>query len=276
MVAILSVVIVALLVIVLAGGYVLIGSNYASTRVGAADSAIAEVHHIDFDAVLGQVGGGFEFASGTSFDARGYSAKVKAFMDAQSTDRENVASDGATLGTAGARLKDSAWLTVLEKSQLDGAAARIGHAQSALSKATAILDDLKQDGDFYSAYAATLVDVQEWGAAVQRNDAAGAIAKVAQMKSDVGKTLQLDGAPGLPTIVHEFLQDFETVIVDIEAIYNANLTGDKAAATTATTKFQTDNQTFANVDTSAVDGAVRSFYQPSIAAYQHELSLASS
>jgi hypothetical protein len=264
-----------LVVIVIAGGYIALGSSYASARVSNADGALSSVQHIDFTTTLSELSGGFDINS-SSFDSKAYQARVSQFTNSITADITQIQDDAGRLDAAKKRLGDAAWLTALSRSSLDAAAGRIDHAKTAIDTATSLTADMSRDGQFFQAYATSLVDFDDYVTQANAGNATIAIAKVEQAKTDLGKALGLAGAPGLPSGVHELVSDLQALISDISKAINAGLTGDTKTHDAALAQAQTDATALTNLDTSSFDSAIQGFYEPRISTYESELHQASS
>jgi hypothetical protein len=266
--AIVAVIVMVLLLAVLAGGYAVLGNAYASSRSKDADGAIASIHKVDFTTALFQISGGFN----VYIEAKSYQASVKQFVASIDSDATGIAGDAAKAKAAQSRLNDSPWLTLLSRSTLDRATARLGHAQKALDGSATIASDMAEDGRFFEAYAASLVDLENYAAAVKADDGMAEAATIGQTKSDLAIALTVVDAPGLPSGVREFITSIQTVAADIAKAINS---ADQKTYDAAVKQIEADETALVAIDTSGFDAAIQSFYQPLIATYAQELQRAS-
>ncbi len=210
---ILSAVVALLLVVVLVGGYVLVGNNYASSRISAAELALSAAHHFDFDASLREITGGFA-ATSVSFDPFGFQRSVRSFTDGIKTNDTEITTDVGALESAQGRLGDMSWLTALNHSSLTSESNRIDHAVKALGAARRITDDFNRDGQFFQSYSAGWVDYANYVNAAGSSSATVAISSLEQMKTDIAKALTLASSPGLPASLREYVTDLQQVVAD--------------------------------------------------------------
>jgi hypothetical protein len=278
LVVILATGMVLLLVIVIAGGYVLAGNAVVSSHVSSAQSSLdaALSHQVDFAQSMSTVTGAFDSNASTSFDPKQYQASVNQFVQNTQKQGANIDGDQARLETAASKLNDMRWLTVFGRSSLDLAAARIAHAQKALAAEKTITTDYALDGQFFQAYAVALIDTGDLATESNASQAAAAIATSIQLKSDVGKALTLSTAPGLPTEVHDYMVDFQTVAADLVTLLNFALAGDQKGYDAAMTKLTADGTALDALPVSNIASDITSFYQPYVSTYRQELQLASS
>jgi len=258
-------------VLALGGAYDLVGNAYASARVANVDDAIGSIEKIDFTTTLFQVSGGLDPRS-TSLEAKAFQSSVKQFVDSINTDRTNIAADLRRVRSARNGLGNPAWLMLLDRGSLDAAGVRIAHAQKSLDAAATIVDDMSQDGNFFSAYATALTDFEAYTSAEVANDNTTAAAAAESAKSDLATTLQLTNAPGLPAGLHDYVAAFETVAADIVSAINSV---DEAAYQSAIGQLDTDSTKLLTIDTSGFDASIEAFYQPMIVTYDQELKQAS-
>src|SRR6185437_1442236 len=97
----------------------------------------------------------------------------------------------------------------------------ISAAQSALDSGSTIADDLAQDGQFFEAYAAALVDVINFDTAAEASDRTTAVSAAQQLKTDIGHAVQLASAPGMVSGVHDFVTQIQTLSGDVLTVLNA-------------------------------------------------------
>jgi hypothetical protein len=262
-----------LLLLVVVGGYALGGSLTASARVSSADNAIAQTQHIDFGTTLFQVKGGFDLSSST-FDPMAFSGAVNQFVSNVNDETSSLGDEEQKLQAAQQRLRDNGWLTTFSRGSLDSASTRVDHALKAIATAKTITGDLTQDGVFYQAWAASLIDFDDYVTAGNAGDATTAIAKIQAAKTDISTAASLAAAPGLDTGVQGFVTGFQTFINDLEKLINSSLSGDKAGQSAASTAAQADAAKLNAIDTSGFDGSIASFYDPLFKSYDQELTKA--
>jgi hypothetical protein len=270
LVVLLSAVVVVLVLLAFAGGYLIIGNTYASSRLSEARQALADTPQIDFTTQIGQTKGGFVISL-SGFDPNGFQRSVKNFTDGVRQDGDQIAMHVTSLRSAQDHLVDSSWLTALSRSSLDRESTHIDHGLKALDQAKVITSDLQQDGQFFTAYAVALVDFEAYITAGNANDVAGAIAKVVQVKADFASALPLATAPGLPSGVRDYVNAFKTLIDDINDVIN---TSDATSRNAALAKAQAAGTALDAIDTTQFDSSIQSFYTPLISTYHAELDQA--
>src|SRR5207245_3087353 len=121
-----------------------------------------------------------------------------------------ITADDASLAAAQSRLNESAWLTVLNRSNLNQVSVKIGHERIALARAKTITRDMVQLGTFFQAYDDAFLDLDTVSTKEQASDFSGATAAIAKLKTDTAKAIQLYATPALPTDMKQLLTEPQT------------------------------------------------------------------
>jgi hypothetical protein len=261
------------------GGYVVVGYSYAQSRLNSAQDAYNKVvGHQNaltdtFNSLSNQFNGNdLTTASSASItqDKTLFSQLVTKAQDAQS----QIATDDTSLSGAASQLNDSQWLTVLSRSKLDSASARISHERKALGIAKTVATDYIQYGTFYQAVDATAIDLDTLGTAAQGTDVAAVGAAYLALKGDVTKALQLDSAPGVAPEMDGLLHEIQTLTTDFGSLLDAASKSDAAGAQAALALVQADGAKISAFDFSKIGTEEKSFYQPLLDSYNAEVDKA--
>jgi len=258
------------------GGYAVAGFSLASNRISRADSALeAAMSHEDrLDATFSAFRDAFALFSLDQPDAVAFRAQTDKLVTGWEANRTQVRGDDSRLASAGRSLTDQQWLTAFSRSSLDAEAGRVSHARKAMAAAATIAGDYLQDGQFLQALAAVLTDLTAITISENLRDFVGATGTIPTLKQDIGKALSLSTAPGLPPAIHELLVDLQKTVVDLAALFNAYLSGDRTAYDSAQTSLIADDTALAAVQTDQVASDVAAFYKPYIDTYHSEITLA--
>jgi hypothetical protein len=187
-----------------------------------------------------------------------------------------ITADDASLAAAQSRLKESSWLTVLNRSKLDQVSAKIGHERNALASAKAITGDMVQLGTFFQSYDNAFLDLDTVGNKEQASDFSGAAATIAKLKTDTAKAIQLSSAPGLPAEMKLLMTDMQTLAVDNAKLLDDAIKSDASAAQTDVKAVEADVAKLEAYNYDKIINEVKSFYQPLIDAFNSEVAKANS
>ncbi len=266
---ILTAVAVVALLVVIGAGYGVAGYVTAGNKLTAANRAIdaATSHRSAFDNAPST----FDIQRS---DAKAFQSDAAAWVQAWSSQSTTITSDQGTLTTAGGKLRDQQWLTVVRKGTLDSASGRLDHAHKALDAAKTIAVDRQAEGKFLVAYSTFLNDVETFITKEQSGDSLGALAAASQFPADADKAVSLSGDPQFPSELRAYMRSVATVFKDLVDYLNAVTKGDDAAAKSLQAKTNDDINAGKQIDISQVSTKIDEFYQPFIDTYHKELSLA--
>ena len=276
MMAVLAVVVGVLVLVIAVGGYAVAGFVVATNRVSSADHAIksAASHQTDFSQSMSDIGAGFSSVDSSSFDSKAYKSQVDHFVQVSQAAADSTGADSAKVESAAGHLHDSDWLTVFSRGQINGESAKIEHARKALSAARTLANGFVQDGQFFEAFAAALVDLDTIATQAQGQNYVAASAAVSQLKTDLATSLTLTSSPGLSADVHTFIVDFQKLAADFEVALNAVANKDQTAYDKANAAFSADLAALNAISPSNLGSAMETYYRPYINTYQTEMRLA--
>ena len=273
--------IVVLVVVVAAAGYAGAGYAFSASRLASAHSTyntvISHQNTITdefnaFDAKLSATNP----TTVTSADLKSSRTTYDQLVSQAQAALPTIASDDASLAAAQSGLSDNSWLTVLNRSNLDHASAKIDHERSALASAKTLTADLVQLGTFYLSLYDGLIDVDTLDTKATAKDFTGAAAAVVALKTDIGKALLLSSAPGLPPEMKQFLTDFQSFAVDFAKLLNDATTGNSTAAQADLKVIEAEATKLQGYDFDKISTAIKSFYQTLIDAFNSEVVKANS
>lgn len=261
------------------GGYVVGGLAYANSRLTNAHSAYNKVVEHQ-NALTDTVN-----SAQTKFSSLDVSGTTTASLQTLKTTSTGVVTkaqqaqaqidtDDASLASADNGLKENSWLTVLSRSDLDKYSAKIGHERKALATAKTLTTDYVQLYNFYAAVVDVFIDLDTIDAKASAHDLAGAAAASEKMKTDAGKAMSLDKAPGLPAEMDGLMKDLQSVATDFSTLINAALQGNETAFNNAETTLEADAKKVDGFDYNKADSAINSYYNPLIDAYNSEVDKA--
>jgi hypothetical protein len=261
-----------LLVLSLAGGYLVGGSVYAQTQIDSATTAYNAV--VDRQNELTNIFSGFtvpisavDFKNPTK-DSVATAKKLYQQLVANSQGvQPQLAGDDQSLADAQSQLGANQWLTVFSQSNIDRASAKIGDLRSAIAVARTITADYVQYGSYNIALMESANDVLVLTAALNAHDAKGAAAAVTSLKSDVAKAITLDHAPGLPPQVDTMTHSLQSVASDFDAVLTALAAGNQKAFTAADAQLNTDGKQLDSYDFNAIDLQSTAFFSNLIEQY---------
>ncbi len=266
---ILTAVAVVALLLVVGAAYGIAGYATAGSKLTTANRALdtAGSHRAAFDKAPST------FQIDRS-DAKAFQSDAAAWVQSWATQSATIASDEAALTTAGGKLRDQQWLTVIRKGSLDSASGRIDHAHKAMDAARTIAIDRQAEGKFLVAYANFLNDIETFITKQQGGDPLGALAAASQLPTDADKAVSLTADPQFPSELGAYMRSVATVAKDLVDYLNAVTKGDTATAKSLQAKTNDDINAGKLIDISQVPTKVDEFYQPYIDVYHKELALA--
>jgi len=198
---------------------------------------------------------------------------VAQFVTSSQDAQAKIGPDDSSLAKASGDLQQNQWLTAINRSEIDKANARIGHLRKALGDAKVVTADYVQLGTFYESFYDLLIDFDAIGA---QSGTSGLGAAVDKIKTDVGKAISQDKAPGLPTDMDAFLKDVQTTANDFTTLLNALASGDQAGAEAANAAVQKDGTKLDSYDFNKITSAIDAFYKPMLDDYNAEVDKANS
>ena len=260
-----AIIAIALVVLLVAGGYLIGGFVVAQGKLSSSRTTYNDV--MNRQNQLTELMNGVN----TKFGAVDVSNPTKQNVQQATTltqqlvtDSQNalprISNDDSALAGAQASLKDSEWLTVLSRSSLDQRSVKIGYLRSALQVAKTEMGDLVQYGNFSLALLAAVNDFLSIGDAAQNRDFPGMTSAVTTLKSDVAKGISLDHAPGLLSQVDLFMHDLMSVANDFSALISAAASGNSAAITKAENTLNTDTDKLQGYDFASWSAEAIRFY----------------
>ena len=281
LILIIAAVVVAVVIVVSVISYGVVGYAFASSRIAAARSAYNTVvsHQnaiTDEFNTLDTKMTALSLSTATSSDLQQNRAAYVQLVTQSQSAQPTLTHDDAFLRTAQARLYQSSWLTLIRRSDLDQASAKLGHERKALADATAIAGDLVQLGTFYQGFYDSLIDLDTLTAKATASDFTGAAAAIGTLKSDISKAVDLSSAPGLPPEMKLFLTDFQTLAMDVGKLLNAVIAGDTNGVQADVKAVDADNTKIETYDFNKMSAATKAFYQRMIDAFNAEASIANS
>jgi hypothetical protein len=187
-----------------------------------------------------------------------------------------ITADDASLAAAQSRLNENAWLTILNRSNLDQVSVKIGHERNALARAKTITGDMVQLGTFFQVYDDAFLDLDTVSTKEQTSDLSGAAAAIAKLKTDAAKAIELSGAPGLPPEMNKLMTDMQTLAVDNAKLLDDAIKSDANAAQADVKAVEADVAKLEAYNYDKIITEVKSFYQPLIDAFNTEVAKANS
>jgi hypothetical protein len=274
--AILAIVLVVLLV---AGGYLVGGFVVAQGELNSAnDSYNTVVGHQNklgeqFSTLTSQINA-IDFNNASADNVKqAKTAYLQLVTQAQSSEPQ-VVSDDASLASADSKLKQNSWLTVISSGSLQTESKRIGYARAALAIAKTILDDSQQFGTFNATLMDAVNDLLTFTDAASKQDISTATAAVKSFQSDVAKGITEDKAPGLASSTDQFMHDLQTLANDFDKLLTAAVAGDQAGINSASAALDADNTKLDTYDFNAMDTESKAFFQKLNDQYQKQVDLA--
>lgn len=244
--------------------YTIAGVAVASSRISTADRALdsAISHHHDLNTTLDTLGSQLQSVIGADYDPMRARRLMAQFVTTSKSAGGTLGGDDAALASAGGKLNEHRWLTVFSRGRLDHEADRISHARKALKDARTLTSDYVLVGQFFQAYAEVVIDYVTLIDSFDDQDYKGASAANASLRTHVDQALSQSGAPGLPTVLHDFLADFQVLAADLGKLIDAVKGRDQAAYDAALSKVKADNAKLDSYDLSLTGAQLRAYYQP--------------
>jgi hypothetical protein len=94
------------------------------------------------------------------------------------------------------------------------------------------------------------------------------------LRTHVDQALSQSGAPGLPTVLHDFLVDFQVLAADLGKLIDTVKGRDQAAFDAALSKVKADNAKLDSYDFSLTGAQIRAYYQPFRDEFDNEMDKA--
>lgn len=272
-IAIILIVVIAIAII----GYAVVGYAAGERRVSEADktlnAVIADQNKLitTFKEIDTKFSG---LNANTNFDAKQAQTLYAQFV-ADAQDSGNIVDkDQASLAAASTKLDDQAWLTAIDKGNINKTNTRLTHAQKALTSAKVVSDDYVLDGQFFQSLVDTIIDLDTLSSQASASDLAGAKATVATLKTHVDVATQKSTAPGLPPEYHSLMVDFQGLAADFGHLLDAVAANDSSGVSTYVDTLNADSNKISayNFDKMVTDLAA--FYKPYIDTFNSEMSAA--
>jgi type II secretory pathway pseudopilin PulG len=262
-----TIIAVVLIVIVVVGiiGYAVTGLAYAQTRVGNADRTLNSVisHQNNLNNTFTDLNSKFNsLSSGTTFDPLQARQLFDQFVANEKAAGVTDVQDQASLVSTKATLTQQSWLTLIARSSLDKEAARIDHAEKALSIAKTTTDGYVQDGQFFQAYFDAQIDLEMFSTQVASADLSAARNTLTTMRGHVDTGLKLSSAPGLPAALHSVMVDLGTLVTDFGKLLDAAAANDDTAITSAENAVQADANKLATYNVDQIMAEIGAYYKP--------------
>ena len=274
-------IIVAAVLVVTVMGYAGAGYAFSSSRLDGARNVYNDVvtHQNAITDEFNNINSKLTAVNLTSSSPTDYQQSHDAYVqlvNQSQTAQPTIAADDASLAAAQSRLKDNAWLTVLNRSNLDQVSAKIGHERNALASARTITGDMVRLGTFFQSYDDAFLDLDTVSSKEQASDFSGAAAAIAKLKTDTAKAIQLSGAPGLPPEMKQLMTDMQTLAVDNAKLLDDATRSDAKAAQADVKAGEADVAKLEAYNYDTIINQVKSFYQPLIDAFNSEVAKANS
>lgn len=262
-----TIVAVVLIVIVVVGiiGYAVTGLAYAQTRVGNADKTLNLVisHQNNLNNTFTDLNTRFNtLSSGTTFDPLQARQLFDQFVSNEKAAGVTDDQDQVSLVSTKASLTEQSWLTLVSRTSLDKEAARIDHAQKALTIAKTTTDGYVQDGQFFQAYFDAQIDLEMFSTQVASADLSAAKTTLTTMKGHVDTGLKLSSAPGLPADLHSVMVDLGTLVTDFGKLLDAAAANDDTAITNAENAVQADANKLGTYNVDKIMAEIGAYYKP--------------
>ncbi|TMD33301.1 MAG: hypothetical protein E6I95_09205 [Chloroflexi bacterium] len=274
-------VILGAVLVVAAMGYAGAGYAFSSSRLDSARSVYNDVvtHQNTITDEFNNINSKLTAVNLTSSSPTDYQQSHDAYVQLvgqSEAAQPTITADDASLAAAQSRLNESAWLTVLNRSNLNQVSAKIGHERNALASAKTITGDMVQLGTFFQSYDDAFLDLDTVSSKEQASDFPGAAAAIAKLKTDTAKAIQLSGAPGLPPEMKQLMTDMQTLAVDNAKLLDDAIKSDANAAQADVKAVEADVAKLEAYNYDKIISEVKSFYQPLIDAFNSEVAKANS
>jgi hypothetical protein len=274
-------VIVAAVLVVAALGYAGAGYAFSSSRLDGARNVYNDVvtHQNAITDEFNNINSKLTAVNLTSSSAIDYQQSHDRYVQLVSQSQAaqpTITADDASLAAAQTRLNENAWLTVLNRSNLNQVSAKIGHERNALASAKTITGDMVRLGTFFQSYDDAFLDLDTVSSKEQVSDFSGAAAAIAKLKTDTAKAIQLSDAPGLPPEMKQLMTDMQTLAVDNAKLLDDAMRSDANAAQADVKAVEADVAKLEAYNYDKIINEVKSFYQPLIDAFNSEVAKANS
>lgn len=267
-----AIILIAVLLVVLGGGYAVGGYLYANGKVNAAtDKYNSVVDHenalTDYFNNLDSQFNKTDLSTATVDQVKQEKTLFQQAVTKSQSSESTVTADDATLADAQNSLTENSWLTAIDKSAIDKQSAKIGYARQALGVAKTILTDSVQYDQFYMALDDAVVDIDTMTKALDAQDINGAIAAVQTLKTDLGKASTLSTAPGVSSQMSTFVKDMQTLANDFGKLLSDAQAGDQNAVQQDAAKLDADLKALDAIDFNAASTQEQAFYKNLIDQY---------
>lgn len=264
---VLAIVLIAVLVLLAGGGYLVGGFVYAQGKINSATDAYNSV--VDHQNKLTDFFTSFNKQLATNNDPSKETAdalKQEKALYAQLVSQSQAAApqidtDDAALASANSSLSENSWLTALSSSSLNKESQQLTDARAALAIAKTIVTDSVQFGNFMQAFDDANIDNANLNKDVDNNDGSAIVSDLSSLKSHLSTAITLDKAPGLPPEMDTYLKLVQSVATDVTDAINFANQGDQTGFDNALKKFDSDSKALDAFDFSAVSSKITSFYQ---------------
>ena len=274
---VLAIVLVAALVLLAGGGYLVGGFVYAQGRINSATDTYNSVvdHQNNLTDFFNSFSKQLDANNDPSKESSAALAQDKSLYGQLVTQSQAAApqidGDDAALAKADAGLKDNSWLTALSSGSLNNESTQLQDARAALAIAKTIVTDSIQYGTFIQAFDDASIDSDNLSKAVDNNDGNAVVSDLSTLKTDLAKAISLDTAPGLPPEMDTYLKLVQSVATDVTDLINAIAAGDQNAFNQANARFNSDSSKLDAFDFSSVMTKAQSFYQGLIDQYNAQV-----
>jgi hypothetical protein len=265
--------VVVVLLVVGAIGYVFAGYVFASSRISDVGAAIGATNahrsyvNTTFDLLDQQVGS----MDTTPDSTLGESTSGQLVSESQSLST-TAGGDDLALGSARSRLNDQQWLTSLSQGRVAAAAGHVDHARKAVASIKSAAKDYLLLGQFYQAFFHSLIDGTTMLTDVKNNDLVGSVSAVGAFQADLANTLKLADAPGLPPQYRDFIVALQAYAADFAKELNAR---DKATYDAAVAAVAADVAKANTINFGGTTASIQSYYKRYRDSYNSEIAQAS-
>ena len=273
----LAIVLIAVLVLLAGGGYLVGGFVYAQGKINSATDAYNSVvdHQNKLSDFFTNFNKQLEANNDPSKETADALKQEKTLYGQLVTESQTAApqidTDDAALAKADASLKENSWLTALSSSSLNKESAQLVDARAALAIAKTIVTDTVQYGNFMQAFDDASIDNANLSKDVDNNDGSAIVSDLSSLKSHLTTAISLDKAPGLPPEMDTYLKLVQSVATDLTDAINFANDGDQAGFDNALKKFDSDSKALDAYDFGAISSKASSFYSGLIDQYNAQV-----
>jgi hypothetical protein len=277
---VLAIVLIAALVLLGGGGYLVGGFVYAQGKINSAtDTYNSVVDHQNkltdfFTSFSKQLDANNDPSKETSAALATEKSLYGQLVSQSEAAAPQIDTDDAALAKADASLKDNSWLTALSSGSLNNESTQLQDARAALAIAKTIVTDSIQYGKFMQAFDTASIDSDNLSKAVDANDGSAVVSDLATLKTDLSTAISLDSAPGLPPEMDTYLKLVQSVATDVSDLIAAVQAGDQNAFNDALNRFNSDNTKLDGYDFSTIISKAQSFYSGLIDQYNAQVDKA--